>query len=283
MTETTEPLGAPPDATVAAPFIKSAGGKRQLLPEIREHVPDRFGRYFEPFVGGGAVFFDLVRARRIARPAWLGDSNRDLAITYNVVKNDVDRLIAALRAHAAAHSESHYYAVREQAPTDRVGVAARTIYLNKTCFNGLYRVNRAGKFNVPMGRYANPTICDESNLRAVSLALQMAEIHAMDFQSAAVAQEGDFVYFDCPYWPASATSNFTGYTNDGFTAADQQRLRDVALAMKGRGVRVLLSNADVPPVRALYAVGFEIRSVVAKRAINSKPGNRGSVGELLIW
>ncbi len=274
-----------PADPAATPFVKTVGGKRQLLPELRRHVPESFGRYFEPFVGGGALFFDLVAAGRPG-PAWLSDTNRDLAIAYGVVKSDVDALVEALRAHAESHARypgPYYYAVRADAPVDRVAVAARAIYLNKTCFNGLHRVNRAGKFNVPMGRYVNPAICDEPNLRAVSMALQRAEVHAVDFQSAAVAEEGDFVYFDPPYWPASATSHFTGYTADGFTAADQQRLRDVALAMKRRGVRVLLSNADVPPVRALYADGFECRRVDARRNVNSKPGKRGVVGELLFW
>jgi DNA adenine methylase len=269
---------------IASPFLKSVGGKRQLLSEIRKHVPERFGRYLEPFLGGGAVFFDLVAAGRLNRSAWLGDSNRSLVTAYDVIQNNVDALIKELHRHACDHSEAHYYAVRKECPTISVDSAARTIYLNKTCFNGLYRVNKSGQFNVPMGRYANPTVCDEPNLRAVSASLRLAELHADDFESAeTAATANDFVYLDCPYWPASATSNFTGYTKDGFTAIDQQRLRDAALRMKRRGVHVLLSNADVPPVRDLYASGFEMRRVEATRAINSKPGKRGAVGELLIW
>ena len=261
--------------TPAVPFIKTVGGKRQLLPEIRKHVPERFGRYFEPFLGGGAVFFDLVSAGRLSRPVWLGDSNRSLVVTYDVILKAVDALIKELQRHARDHSEAHYYAVRKECPTTAIDIAARTIYLNKTCFNGLYRVNKSGQFNVPMGRYANPTICDEPNLRSVSEALRFAELHAGDFESVVdAAKSNDFIYLDCPY---------SGYTKDGFTATDQQRLRDVAIRMKRRGVYVLLSNADVPPVRALYASGFEMRRVEATRAINSKPGKRGTVGELLIW
>lgn len=268
----------------ATPFLKCVGGKRQLLPEIRKHVPEKFGRYFEPFVGGGALFFDLAASGRLDRQAWLGDMNGDFMIAYDVVQNHVDWLVVELRRLEQNHSEEHYYAVRKEIPSTRLGRAARAIYLNKTCYNGLYRVNRAGQFNTPVGRYANPTVCDEPHLRAASRALLGADLFVADFQVVeGCAQSGDFVYFDCPYWPATATSSFTGYTKDGFTEHDQGRLRDTAAVLKRRGVRVLLSNADVPAVRKLYADGFEMRAVQAKRAINSKPGKRGVVGELLIW
>jgi DNA adenine methylase len=269
-------------AVQAAPFLKSAGGKRSLLPEIREHVPASFGRYFEPFVGGGAVFFDLHAVGRADR-AYLGDANIHWIMAYEAVRDDVDDLITALLAHAVKHSAEHYYAVREQSPTSRLAIAARAIYLNKTCFNGLHRVNKAGKFNVPIGRYANPTICDEANLRACSVALQSVELARGDFASVmAHARAGDFVYFDCPYVPVSASSHFTGYTSGGFDWTDQERLASCARRLKKQGVCVLLSNADHLSVRRLYN-GFEMQTVKARRNINSKAGKRGVVGELLIW
>jgi DNA adenine methylase len=270
--------------THAAPFLKSAGGKRSLLPEIREHVPASFRRYFEPFVGGGALFFDLYEAGRVhGRDGYLGDANIHWMMAYETVRDDVDDLIAALMSHTAKHSVEHYYAVREQSPTSRLAIAARAIYLNRTCFNGLHRVNRAGKFNVPIGRYANPTICDEANLRACSVALQGVELARGDFASVmAHARAGDFVYFDCPYVPVSASSSFTGYTSGGFDWTDQERLASCARRLKKQGVRVLLSNADHLSVRRLYE-GFDVQRVEARRNINSKAGKRGAVGELLIW
>lgn len=278
------------EVDVAQPFLKYAGGKRQLLPEIRKYVPKKFGRYFEPFVGGGAVFFDLVAAGRIGQHvappgAVLGDKNQELMTTYGAVKVEVEKVCAQLRHHAVLHSESHYYGVRAR-PYDAKGsaayVGARMIYLNRTAFNGLYRVNRAGEFNVPFGRYTNPTICDKENLLACSRALRIAKLESGDFEViVALADRGDFVYFDPPYCPVSTTSNFTSYTRDGFTLDDQKRLAECARALKKRGVHVLLSNADVPIVRKLYK-GFELHRVSARRNINSKGEKRGNVGELLI-
>jgi len=266
----------------AAPFLKSAGGKRSLLHEIRYHVPDTFGRYFEPFVGGGAVFFDLHAVGRADR-AYLGDANVHWVMAYEAVRDDVESLIDVLRLHARNHSEGYYYAVREEQPTSKLLIAARAIYLNRTCFNGLHRTNRAGKFNVPMGRYANPTICDEANLRSCSVALRGVELARGDFASVmSHAQAGDFVYFDCPYVPVSASSSFTGYTSAGFSWTDQERLAACARQLKAGGVRVLLSNADHLSVRRLYE-GFDVQRVESRRNINSKAGKRGVVGELLIW
>lgn len=266
---------------VAVPFLKFAGGKRQLLPEIRKHVPASFGRYFEPFVGGGAVFFDLCAAGRIDK-ACLNDSNIELMLTYSQIHNNVEPLIVTLREHSELHSEKHYYAVRAMRGMPQLAAAARMLYLNKTCFNGLYRVNNSGGFNVPFGRYKNPTICDADNLRACSRALQDVALFSVDFASLTETRPGDFMYFDPPYWPANGTSNFTNYTAGGFGPDDQQRLADHALALRKSGVHVLLSNADLPPVRKLYK-SFYMRTVQANRSINSKGGKRGAVGELLIW
>ena len=270
------------------PFVKWAGGKRRLLRDLQGDIPERFGRYHEPFVGGGALFFHLAGRRPPASEPWavLSDANRRLVRTYRAVRDQPKRLIERLREHAADHSKDSFYAVRALDPdsfVDDVEVAAWFIYLNKTGFNGLYRVNRKGGFNVPMGRYKNPNICDGDNLRACSRALQGVDIRHEGFEKAASrAVDGDFVYFDPPYVPASATANFTAYTSDGFGFAEQERLRDVARDLKGRGVRVILSNSDTPPVRSLYQRGFAKRQVMMTRAVNSRATKRGSVPELLI-
>jgi DNA adenine methylase len=272
----------PTQSAAAACFLKWAGGKRQLLPEIGKHISADFaGRYFEPFLGGGAVFFDLMTT--MAPRSYLGDVNAELIATYTAVRDDVEGVISALHAHAREHSEKNYYAVRAQRMRSGASVAARMIYLNRTCFNGLYRVNKAGRFNVPVGKYTNPTICDAENLRACSRVLRDAELVCADFASVlAVAKSGDLVYLDPPYVPASETGDFTKFTAAGFGPADQERLVGVARRLKETGVQVLLSNADLPAVRVLYA-GFEMRAVKARRNINSKGGKRGAVGELLIW
>lgn len=263
---------------MTAPFIKWVGGKRQLLPELRARVPSKFGRYFEPFVGGGALFFDLAPER-----ASLTDMNERLVRTYRGVRDDVYGVIKRLREYP--YDEAFYYQMRASglnAASD-AEVAARFIYLNKTGFNGLYRENKAGKFNVPFGRYTNPTICDDVALRACSLALQGAILLVDDFERVVSdAQPGDFVYFDPPYVPLTATSNFTSYTSGGFTHADQVRLRDVALTLKASGVSVLLSNSSAEAVRDLYSDGFVVEEVSARRAVNSKASGRGAVKELLI-
>lgn len=281
---------APP--TEALPFIKWAGGKRRLVPELLRRSPERFGAYHEPFVGGGALFFGLAAQREArgldpAEPwAHLSDTNARLIRTYRAVRDDVEGLIARLRDYAEAHDRDHYYEVRAldvDAMEDDSDVGAWFIYLNKTGFNGLYRVNRKGGFNVPMGRYKNPRVCDDDNLRAASRVLQGATLHQESFDRVLDrAQPGDLVYFDPPYVPASATSSFVSYTKHGFDIADQERLRDVARDLKAADVAVLLSNSDTPPVRSLYRRGFVARQVMMTRAINSKASRRGAVPELII-
>jgi DNA adenine methylase len=273
----------------AQPCLKWPGGKRHLLPEILPRLPKKIKTYYEPFVGGGAVFFALAAERRFER-AMLGDTNQELMSTYLSLKFDVDAVIRRLEEHV--YTKTHYYATRAHAPRTAVARAARMIYLNRTCFNGLYRVNKSGKFNVPFGRYTNPTICDEENLRAVSVALHNVAFSLLDFeQTVMVARRGDTVYFDPPYVPVSETSNFTAYGKDGFGPEDQIRLRDTAESLIRRGVHVLLSNSDTPFVRQLYgrrrtgrelSTFFKIEKVRAPRRINSKGGKRGDVGELLI-
>ncbi len=265
-------------AAPCRPFLKWVGGKRQLVPELVARAPRSFGRYFEPFVGGGALFFHLL-----PREALLADANERLIRTYRAVRDDVEAVIDLLRGYP--YDSEFYYRLRETAVDARsdTEVAAWFIYLNRAGFNGLYRVNRGNRFNVSFGRYVNPTICDAENLRACSEALRGAELVVGDFASAVGdARRGDFAYFDPPYVPLSATSSFTSYASDGFGPDDQRRVRSTAEDLKKRGVRVLLSNSSAPFVRALYADGFILSEVSATRAVNCRADRRGSVKELLI-
>ena len=275
-----------PELPAAKPFLKWVGGKRQLLQSILPKLPElKSGRtYHEPFIGGGAVFFALKPKR-----ARLSDANLELIRTYRGVRDSVSQVIEYLKQYP--YEKAFFLYMRASRPTPEhsdAEVAARFIYLNRTCFNGLYRVNKKGEFNVPCGRYTNPLICDETNLRACSEALLgYGSGHGIVFQDFAEAcvdmQRGDIVYFDPPYVPLSATSNFTGYSEAGFNDVDQVRLRDAARELKGRGVFVLLSNSAAPRVRELYAEGFTCVDVDAKRALNSKGNGRGKIKELLIY
>lgn len=265
----------------AKPFLKWVGSKRYLLPEILPRLPKKIGTYYEPFLGGGAVFFALATEKRFKR-AVISDANRELMSTYKIVRDKPAELTKRLKKHV--YEEKRYYEVRAQDPWKLGDVerAARMIYLNRTGFNGLYRVNKKGEFNVPFGRYTNPTICDEENLLAVSEVLQDVEIKSEDFGYATFdAKRDDVVYFDCPYVPLSATSNFTAYAKDGFGPKEQERLRNCAARLDSIGVHVLLSNSDTPLVRELYK-GFKIERVEAPRRVNSKAEKRGNVSELLI-
>jgi DNA adenine methylase len=265
------------EAAKARPFLKWAGGKRQLLPAIRKATPRAYVRYLEPFVGGGAVFFDLSPARAI-----LSDANAELINCYEVVRGRVDDLIATLRGHV--YDKDHFYRVRAIAPEslDEVARAARTIYLNKTGFNGLYRVNKSGIFNVPFGRFKNPNICDEPTLRACSARLAGVSLRCRPFEAVlSEAEAGDFVYFDPPYVPLSRTSNFTAYHDLKFVLEDQERLACAFETLSARGTWVMLSNSDVEWVRARYA-RFNVRDVFAPRSVNSVVSARGLVRELLV-
>ena len=262
---------------VARPFLKWAGGKTQLLPKILDLFPAQFNRYHEPCGGGGAVFFNLG-----PKSCTLSDVNADLVNAYTAIRDDVDGVIAALKEHRA--EEAYYYSVRDEMVSGLSGTeaAARIIFLNRTCFNGLYRVNRSGKFNVPFGRYANPTICNESNLRAVSESLQGVKIrHESVFTIGRRVRRGDLVYFDPPYDPLSKTASFTSYTKGGFGDAEQEQLAALFTRFANRGVHVVLSNSDTPFIRKLYK-GFRIDKVYARRAINSRADRRGPVGEVLV-
>jgi DNA adenine methylase len=265
--------------------LKWAGGKGQLLGELFVQVDKAgaFGRYHEPFVGGGALFFEMARQGRLPRAlAYLSDSNQNLIDAYQGLKEDVDGVIRELMTHKTRHSEEYFYAVRANVPKTLVERAARIIYLNRTCFNGLFRENSKGGFNVPFGKYKNPLICDEMNLRACAEALKKAKVDARHFEAVLKhAEPGDFVYFDPPYVPVSATASFTAYDKGGFGEDSQRLLAKVFAELSQRGVKLLLSNSMTDLVRELYC-GFHIDEVFAKRSVNSRGDRRGKIAEVLV-
>lgn len=268
------------NAVEPRPFLKWVGGKRQIIASLLERVPQLGkGTYHEPFVGGGALFFALRPAKAI-----LSDTNQRLVRTYVGVRDHVDEVVKLLKRYP--HDPVFFQKMRERdidAESD-AQVAAWMIYLNKTGYNGLYRVNSRNRFNVPFGRYVKPTICDEPNLRACSAALQGVKIEHEDFAGVLKrARKGDFVYFDPPYVPLSATSYFTSYTADGFGPEQQVRLRDVAKQLKGKGIKVLLSNSSAGFVREIYADHFAMEEVEASRNVNCRGDGRGRILELVIW
>lgn len=263
------------------PFLKWAGGKTNLLAQLLPRIPFKFSRYYEPFLGGGALLFRLQ-----PRVAIAFDSNPELINVFRVVKESVEELIAELRPYV--YEREYFYRVRNIDRTDefsslsRVQRAARFIYLNRTCFNGLYRVNSKGKFNVPFGKYQNPLILDEANLRACSRALRPVVLRNTAFAEVlSDVLPDDFVYFDPPYFPISTTSSFAQYTGDGFDAQMHTHLVSVCKELDQRGVRFMVSNSDCPFIRTLY-LGFRVEEVDAPRAINSKGEKRGVVTELVI-
>jgi DNA adenine methylase len=269
------------------PFLKWAGGKRQLLPEIRKHLPAHINSYtyYEPFVGAGAVFFDLQPGKAV-----INDFNAQLIKTYTVIREQIEALVKLLNDYQKKNTKEYYYQIRNldrdkksfEKLTD-VEKAARLIFLNKTCYNGLYRVNSQGLFNVPFGKYKNPAICEETVLRQISAWLNSSDITIVnhDFEDAVSgADKRSFVYFDPPYHSPHRTG-FTGYQADGFGEGEQERLGRVFAGLTVKGAKCLLSNADTPFIRDLYK-DFEIVPVQAKRAINSDSAGRGLVKEVLI-
>lgn len=307
-----EPTRVAPASAAApvVPLLKWVGGKRQLLPSIRPFYPARFRRYIEPFFGSGAVFFDLWNSGRLhGHPALLIDTNSDLIGCYQMVRDEPEAVLRALGHLADGHATGgrhHYYAVRDERfnPTRTARrradghidytpeLAAMLIYLNRTGFNGLYRVNARGEFNVPVGRYANPRIADRERLEAVAGVLRDPGITLRHGSFADVldsADAGDFLYIDPPYAPLSATANFTSYTHPRFDAADQERLQQVVIALARRGCAVVVSNSTAETIGALYdgnpeaeTAGLRAYRVPARRAVNSNAARRGTVEEYLI-
>ena len=302
----------PVDGRPVRPFLKWAGGKRQLLPALREFYPDRFGSYHEPFLGSGAVFFDLANAGRLGTGrVRLTDVNADLIGCWLQLRDRPDAVVEGLRKLQAGYGAApidHFYRIRNEefnparkeimngtgprAEAYTADLAAMFIYLNRTGYNGLFRLNSSGLFNVPRGKYKNPRICDEDNLRRVSSILSELSVtieHASFDAVLRSARAGDFIYFDPPYAPLSTTARFTSYTSDGFSGEDQEHLQQVLIALARKRCHVLLSNSTAPEVAALYDrnadavnAGLRAHKVPARRAINSNASRRGHVLEYII-
>lgn len=269
---------------IPRPFLKWAGGKTQLIDQLLLRLPYSFAVYHEPFLGGGALFFALFRKKKITR-AILSDINPELIDTYIAIRDHVREVISLLADFP--HNEQFYYEIRARDPW-KMGLserAARMIYLNKTGYNGLYRVNQKGQFNVPFGRYKSPDYCNVENLMAVSLALRDVDLLVSPFDDVLKrAKGGDFVYFDPPYAPISRTANFTSYHSSGFSDDDQRRLCDVCQQLAEALVSVMVSNSNAPIIKTLYtrSRGFYVGEVLANRAINSNASRRGKLTELII-
>ena len=263
------------------PIIKWVGGKRQLMFELIANMPKDYNRYFEPFIGGGALFFELQ-----SQNAYISDMNDELINLYEVVRDNVYELINDLNKHEV--SKEYFMNIRnldrtiEYKKLSKVQKASRFIYLNRTCFNGMYRVNSQGQFNVPFGHYKNPKIIDVDNLLNCSELLKQTEIKHADFSEILnYVKRGDFVYFDPPYVPLSETSSFTSYTKDGFDIDMQFKLRDICDELDSMGVKFMLSNSDTQLVNELYA-NYEIKKVFASRQINANASGRGKITEVLV-
>jgi DNA adenine methylase len=263
------------------PIVKWVGGKRQLMFELLKNMPENYNRYFEPFIGGGALFFELQPEN-----AYISDMNEELINLYKVVRDNVEELITDLQKHDI--SKEYFMEIRNIDRTEEyqnwsnIQKASRFIYLNRTCFNGMYRVNSKGEFNVPFGHYKNPRILDENNLINCSNLLQRTEIKHADFSEILKkVKKGDFVYFDPPYVPLSETSSFTSYTKDGFDMDMQLSLRDVCDELDSMGVKFLLSNSDTQFVNELYE-NYNIKKVFASRQINANADGRGKITEVLV-
>ena len=269
-----------------SPALKWVGGKRQLLKDIKPLIPEEFTMYYEPFFGGGAVLFETQPKKAV-----INDANEELMNVYRVIRDDCEQLVELLKEHNERNTAEYYYEVRgydrdrevyeAMSATER---AARIVYLNKTCYNGLFRVNQSGQFNAPYGKYKNPNIVNEETLRAISnyLSKSKIEIKSGDYKDAIKnAKKGAFVYLDPPYHPISYSSSFTGYTNNGFGIEQQQELKAQCDKLTKKGVKFLLSNSYCDFITDLYKE-YDIKQVSAKRAINSKADKRGEVGEVLI-
>ena len=264
-------------------FVKWAGGKKQLLSQFESFFPKTAERYFEPFVGGGAVAFYIIQRNNL-KEIYLSDINEELINCYEVIRDNVEELISKLKFHRENHNKEYFYAIRELVPNilSKVERASIFIYLNKTCFNGLYRVNSKGKFNVPIGSYKNPSIFQEKDLKELSEILKKTKILKMNFEKALdYAKKGDFIYFDPPYYPLKKGKSFTTYTKDNFLEKEQEKLAYVFRELDKKGCKVMLSNSDTEFIKSLYEE-FNIHIVKANRMINSDATKRGEINELVI-
>lgn len=264
----------------ARPFAKSVGGKTSLLPELLKRVPKTFENYYEPFIGGGALFFALANDRGFHH-AVINDLNPNLYAAWRMVQVAPDKLIQKLKKFKNDQDFFMKVRKRDSSKMEILDLAAWFLYLNKTSFNGLWRVNKKGFFNVPFAHYKNPNICDEDNIRACHKALRGVEILSLDFEDAVSnVASGDFAYFDPPY--SDRTANFVAYTKEGFGSEDQKRLRDCLRRLKKLGVSILASNSDTEEVRSLYGKGFKIEEVAGRRSVGATAERRGFIGDVLI-
>lgn len=271
----------------AEPFVKWAGGKRQLIAILLQNSPSEWKTYYEPFGGGLALFLELFY-RYPNRKFVISDANPELSNAYNVIKKDVEGLIKDLKRRKRlyfASPEQYFYQARAENPISDIGKASRFIFLNRTCFNGLYRVNSKGEFNVPWGKYTNPLICNELNLREVSRVLNFPNVtwHGTSNYKTILllVKKGDFIYCDPPYEPLTETANFTSYTASGFTFQDQTDLANEMEKLRQKDVSILVSNSNVQRIKDLYP-NFEIQEIKANRNINCKGNSRKGTTELLI-
>jgi len=265
-------------------FVKWAGGKKQLLEQFEKFFPRKIEKYFDPFVGGGAVAFYLLKTHLEIKKVYLSDINEELIITYNAIKNNIEELISLLKEYKSKHNKEFYYEIRAEdiKKLNNVQIAARFIYLNKTCFNGLYRVNSKGGFNVPMGSYKNPAICSEDELKEISQLLKKDDIAVKQFyDSVKEAKSGDFVYFDPPYYPLNGKSSFTTYTKDNFLEKEQEHLAKTFKELDKKGCKVMLSNSDTEFIKNLYKE-YTINLVSARRMINCDATKRGVINEVVV-
>ncbi len=265
-------------------LVKWAGGKKQLLEQFKEYFPKKIKRYFDPFVGGGAVAFFLLKTHPEIKKIYISDINKELIITYNVVKRNINELINLLNKYKSKHNKDFYYNLRKKNTegSTPVQIAARFIYLNKTCFNGLYRVNSKGEFNVPIGSYKNPGICQEEDLREISKLLQKDDIKMAQFYEVVkCAKKGDFIYFDPPYYPLIKGKSFTTYAKGNFLEEEQKRLAEVFKKLDERGCKVMLSNSDTKFIKDLYK-NYNINLVRATRMINCNAEKRGKINEVVV-
>lgn len=267
------------------PIVKWVGGKRQLLPELESRLPKKFNTYYEPFFGGGALLFHMQPKKAV-----INDVNKGLISMYQIVKNQPEDLIKDLKKHI--NTSDYFYSIRDKDRSklefdklNDIEKASRLIYLNKTCFNGLYRVNSSGEFNTPFGGYKQPNIVNEATIKAVSEYFNKIEIRFLnlDFEKSLDGiKKGDFVYFDPPYDPVSTSSNFTGYNESGFTRKDQERLRDLCVELDEMGVKFMLSNSASDFIKELYSSFKSVEIVKARRSINSDGNGRGEIDEVIV-
>ena len=267
-------------------FVKWAGGKQQLIEQFKPLFPKKFNNYFEPFVGSGAVAFYLLQKYK-PKKVLLSDTNTELINAYNIIKTDVNRLIIELKQHKEYHladKPNYYYEIRSVSPNDLPDLekAARFIYLNKTCFNGLYRVNSKGGFNVPIGSYKNPDIIQEEKLKVVSKLLKKVKVKVLNFEKVvSLAKKGDFIYFDPPYYPLKKGKSFTSYQKNSFLEKEQEKLAEVFKKLDKKGCLCMGSNSDTKFIKDLYH-DFNIQLVKSRRLINSNAKGRGKINEVVI-